>query len=282
MEMILALGPEGTYGHEAAEKAQDTLSHYRGGSYVNVLCSTHAEVMEDVTASQGFGVVAIENSIAGLVGEVITFWMKQEGNSPLTVVGEVELSIKHQLLVRPSVDDVGALSMVMSHPHALAQCTATLGKLGITETRSTTSTAAAAQVIAEDAAMENVGAIASSFAAETYDLKVILGDLQDSANNVTRFHILGCDPFAETGEDRTAVICWIPNKPGATVGLFRPIAETQVNMSSFHSISIGPREYAVYCEFDAHRDSPAGQEILKRMGVASTRLLTLGSFPQAR
>src|SRR6185436_19420407 len=76
----------------------------------------------------------------------------------------------------------------MSHPQALGQCRHWLRANGIAPI-AYPDTAGAAAAVAE-AGDKHVAALAPSIAAALYGLKVVEDDLQDSADNTTRFVVL--------------------------------------------------------------------------------------------
>jgi prephenate dehydratase len=124
-----------------------------------------------------------------------------------------------------------------------------------------------------------VGVIASKLAAEVYGLKILHPRIVEGVSqNTTRFHVLGPRGVYPTGTDRTAIIFETPDVSGALVDVLSAIRPGGVNLSS---IPIGPDKFAFYCEFDRHAESVTGQKIIKRLHTLTSRLIVLGSFPQA-
>jgi prephenate dehydratase len=77
---------------------------------------------------------------------------------------------------------------VESHPVALRQCADSLKGLGLTVVEAF-DTAGAARAVAE-AGDRTRAAVAPNAAAEIYGLSILRNDLQDSADNRTRFVLL--------------------------------------------------------------------------------------------
>lgn len=282
---FFVLGPAGTNGHEAARLVLSSeLQQFQFGatSYEIAYCGRNPDILRQAEQEESLGVVPIENSSAGLVADVVKgYWLKVLGEPTLNVIGEIQLPIEHHLLVHPSVSDIAELTSVMSHPQALEQCAMSLSGLGLDRRTPASSTAGAAQYVSQDETFRTVGALASRFAAETYGLKVLRDNLQDSIGNATRFHIVGPRPMAPTGNDRTALIFWVPNEPGALVNMLECIRMGRVNMTTVHSIPLGsPGEYAFYVEFECHQFDTAGQRVFQRLRSLTDRLLILGSFPR--
>lgn len=280
---IYALGPEGTYGHEAAQK----LCYRRTGftSAVPLFMASHADVFTAVLATASMGIVAVENSIEGYVAETIRgFWLKQQKQPGILVVGELTLPIRHCLMARvKNIPKPG--SRVLSHPQALGQCRehlATWNSVGALASYPTSSTAHAARLVAMDVAHAEDYAIASHFAAAVYGLEVLEADFGDLPGNATRFHVLGTQIPPPTGRDRTAMVFWLPNQPRRLVRALIAIAgENGINMSSLHSLPLGDKgKFAFYVEFEEHIHSEHGRQVLQELEKVTERILLLGSYPQ--
>ncbi|MEN9613808.1 MAG: P-protein [Candidatus Parcubacteria bacterium] len=291
MEMCF-LGPLGTNSHEVAEKVRSLFedkkppySAYVHTTLVNRLCESNTEVLLTASNQQCLGVIALENSTAGLVDETKRFWLDRSGGLKrvTNVIGEFHLPVEHCLLAHPSITGVSQLTAVMSYPHALAQCRNFLDAHKHLERIPSASTAAAAKLVSERPDAVTTGVIASRLAATIYGLKIMQDHIEDSRDNVTRFHILGPSMVYPTGNDRTAIIFEIPDVSGALVDVLSAIRPGGVNLSSIHSIPLGVEDrFAFYCEFDRHHLDPRGEAIITRLETLTSRLIVLGSFPQSQ
>ncbi|PIA58982.1 hypothetical protein AQUCO_00400087v1 [Aquilegia coerulea] len=139
-------------------------------------------------------VLPIENSLGGSIHRNYDLLLRHS----LHIVGEVRLSIRHCLLANHDVR-IENLKRVLSHPQALAQCENTLTKLGVVR-EAVDDTAGAAQYVALHN-LQDAGAVASSGAARIYGLNILAEDIQDDADNVTRFLMLAREPIIP-GTDR--------------------------------------------------------------------------------
>lgn len=298
---IFALGPRGTNGHEAAIM----LSRFLEAQIE--FCPNNTSILDMVRKKGGYGVVPIENCQAGLVSEVVGFWLNQLSQTRLNrphVVGSIELRIQHALAVHNEVTTVSEITEVISHPQALAQCRGFIKRYGLKE-RSATSTAAAVEEVcsSED---KSLAAIGSPLAVSLYNLSTLFEDIQDSTFNQTRFHVVGEKPARRPGEpgpyktsemsgrpplfqimeqaevkggERTAVVFQIENEPGKFARIVSVIADRGVNLASMHSIPLGIlNRYAFYCEFDCHWHDKDGHEILKVITRSTDHHCVLGSY----
>ena len=276
MTTILALGPRGTNGHEAASRIAT-----RMGEGVHVELESHAEVFGKVCAGRCLAMVPIENSLTGPVADTIRdFWMKQSMPPKIRVVGEVTLPIQHCLLVLKPRSD-GYFPHIFSHPQALLQCREHLSRFSVGEILPTRSTGEAAMMISTQFNYETSAAIASPFATKVYGLQIANDHMEDVSNNTTRFHILGRKTPEPTDADRTALLFWIRNEPRSLHGVTTVFAEQEVNMSSIHSLPLGLRSScAFYVEFEEHIRTNRGKQLVRALSGVTTRMLILGSYPQ--
>ncbi len=188
-------GAPGAYSHDAALR-------FFGDATPTLTCKTAAEAVAAVGAGRaGHAVIPVENTITGCFAGVAEALFDTE----VGVIGEVVLPIRHCLLAAPgaALED---LSVVTSHPIALAQCRDWLANWGVA-TRPSADTAEAARALAKskDAAL---GVIGSLSLADMYGLDVLAEGLSDRSDNRNRFLVVADAP-AEAGEEarlRTAVL----------------------------------------------------------------------------
>lgn len=184
--MIAYLGPNGTFGHEAAEL-------YFGVDRVAseaFICATNLSVIEAVVGGQAsFGVVPIMNSTKGPILSVVEGLRGLDLSRRPYIVGSLELPVS-QHLIGLSGASIFQIEEIRTHPEAYAQCQKYLRNY-LPEVRfeAATSTAAAALEV-KSAGLTTVVAIASRRAAELSGLAVIAGNINDNPDNRTRFLIL--------------------------------------------------------------------------------------------
>lgn len=132
----------------------------------------------------GCALIPVENTTIGRV-EPAASLVEAAG---LTVVSEVWRPIRLALMGPPG-SRLGGVRTAESHPAALGQCSTTLANLGIQPVEAF-DTAGAAQAVAA-AGDPTRAAVAPARAAEVYELSILRNDIQDSADNRTRFVLLG-------------------------------------------------------------------------------------------
>lgn len=221
-------GYEGSF-HQAAAR------HFFG-KYVEVIpCATFKEVVKIAasTKESNGGVMAIENSIAGSI--LPNYNLLQKSN--LTIVGEVYLQIKQQLLVNPGVK-IEDIREVHSHHMAIQQCLGYLDKFNwkLVETEDT---ALSAKLVHQHKS-KHIAAIASRLAAELFGLEVITPNIHTMKNNYTRFLVLqpARENFSREDANKASVNFHTDHSKGSLARVLTRIADLGINLSKLQSFPI--------------------------------------------
>jgi chorismate mutase/prephenate dehydratase len=199
--------------------------------------------------------------------------------SGLKICGEVELRVHQYLHSRSGrMEDI---ERVYSHPQSLAQCKNWMRQnLPNTERVAVSSNAEAARRArnADDAA-----AIAGEAAGLVYGLKPVAGPIEDRPDNTTRFLVLGRELFPSSGNDRTSILVFIKDEPGALAHLLGPLAAHDVTMNRIESRPAhgGTWQYAFFIDISGHVESDAVRAALKEMSPFAWEIRILGSYPVA-
>ncbi len=263
------LGPQGTFSEQAARK------HF-GHSSHGLPLSSIEEVFQEVEAGNAdFGVVPVENSGQGTIQSTLDMFV----TSDLKICGEVELRVHQFLLSRTG--NLQDIERVYSHPQSLAQCRAWLRQhLPRVELVPVSSNAEAARRArnADDAA-----AIAGESAGVVYHLKQIAGPVEDRSDNTTRFLVLGRELFPPSGNDRTSVLVYVKDQPGALAHVLAPLAEHQLSMNRIESRPAheGKWQYTFFIDMAGHVDDVSVRKALDEMKPFAARIKVLGSYPVA-
>ena len=268
---VAYLGPAGTFSELAA-------LGYFGSSIVRLPCANADEVFHATSAGAAdFGVVPVENSSEGVVTRSLDLFL----TTPLTIVGETSLYVRHNLLRK--TDSLEGIAAVCAHPQALAQCHAWLSHhLPNAERRPVASNAEGARLAGTDATLAG---IASERAASEYGLFIVAPAIQDDAHNRTRFAILA-HPSAQpkpaaSGHDCTSLVVSVANRPGAVHDMLQPLKANGVSMTRFESrpARSGQWEYYFYVDIDGHPDQPHVARALAELHDACAFFKLLGAYP---
>ncbi len=271
---VAYLGPAGTFTEEAA------LRHF-GSSLQAVACTSVDEVFQATAAGRAqFGVVPVENSNEGVVTRTLDLFL----NSPLVIVGEISLPVRHNLL--RSSPSMAGVQAVCAHPQALAQCHQWLSAhLPQAERRAVSSNAEGARLAAAD---PQLAALASERAASAHGLHVVMPAVQDDAHNRTRFAIITLPPAqgrpaatAPTGRDCTSLVVSVANRPGAVHDLLMPLKQHGVSMTRLESrpARSGQWEYHFYIDLHGHAHDAQVAAALEALRTTCAFIKVLGSYP---
>src|SRR6476469_1265809 len=153
------------------------------GKEVTVLpCATFKEVVKIAASKESDGgFMAIENSIAGSI--LPNYSLLQRSN--LKIGGEIYLQIHQNLLVNPGIS-LNDIREVHSHPMALLQCMDYLEQYPNWKLVETEDTALSAKHLHQHRS-KHAAAIASTLAAELFQLSILAPSIQTNKNNFTRF-----------------------------------------------------------------------------------------------
>src|SRR5690606_30499931 len=152
--------------------------------------------------------------------------------SPLKICGEVELKVHQYLLSRSG--RIEAIERIYAHAQAFAQTAGWLrANLPEVEKIPLSCNAEGARRArgAADAAAIAVESAAPVHALET----VIMQPIQDDRDNTTRFLVIGRRLFPPSGHDRTSILVFIHDKPGALFDVLSPFARHGISMNRIES-----------------------------------------------
>lgn len=268
---VAYLGPAGTFSEQAALQ-------FFGTSIEHVPCISFDEVFRSTAAgSASYGVVPVENSTEGVVSRSLDLLL----NSPLHIIGEVSLMVRHNLL--RLTDSLENLEAVYAHPQALAQCQGWLtSHLPHVERRAASSNAEGARLATTNPAW---GAIAGDRAASQFVLHTAARAIQDDAFNRTRFAVVclpqTLPPPPASGKDCTSIVVSVNNRPGAVHDLLVPLKTHGVSMTRFESrpARSGQWEYYFYIDLQGHPSQAHVQAALDDLQRLCAFYKVLGTYP---
>ncbi len=273
--MVAFQGELGAFSHEAC------LAFF--GSGVRLLPQpTFAALFEAVTGGAADrGVVPIENSLFGSIHENFDRLL----GSPLHIVGETHLRIRHCLIARPA-SSVEGLRLVRSHPVALGQCREFLLSHPRIEAIPAYDTAGAVKdLMSRNATGE--AAIASTLAAVTYGAEVLLAGIEDDPQNFTRFLVVARQPDPVEREDtraalKTTLAFGLEHAPGALHRALGVFASRGLDLTKIESRPRRgrPWEYVFYLDVVGSPEGPLAGAI-QELGSLARDLRVLGTYPEA-
>jgi chorismate mutase / prephenate dehydratase len=264
-------GEIGAYSEEAAYKYF--------GSLISVKpCESFDDVFKNVEKQEvNYGIVPVENSLEGSISRTYDLLLDTE----IKVTGEIDLRVTHCLIANPGVNLAG-IRKVYSHPQALGQCQSYLKHLGV-ELVPTYDTAGSVKII-KDKKITDGAAIASSRAAEIYQMPIIAREIEDNPSNFTRFFILGRQIPPPTGRDKTSIVFSVKHQPGTLYELLKRLAIREINLTKIESRPTRqkPWEYNFYLDFEGHCEDKSAAEAIASINEFALFMKVLGSYPKAK
>lgn len=242
-------------------------------------CPTFADAFRAVESGRAdMAMIPIDNSIAGRVADIHHLLPR----SPLTIVAEHFIPVHHCLLGVQAAR-LSDIKTVYSHVHALPQCRKIIAELGLKPVVFE-DTAGSAQKVAE---MQDIrhGAIASALAAELYGLKILKKNIEDEADNTTRFIILAKaakKPEKQRGKKyMTSLLFKVRNIPAALYKALGGFATNGLNITKIESYLEGNsfNSALFYCEVEGHPDDLGFQHALDELGFFAADIRMLGTYP---
>jgi len=262
------LGPGGSFSHTAAMLKFGQSVEYEPLADIR-------SIFDEVSKGHcDLGLVPIENTTGGGVIETLDALI----DSDVKVCSEVLMTIHHNLLANCSLEQI---EKIYSKPEVFAQCRNWLSAtFKEAKTIAVASTAKAAQMAADES---GAAAIGSRVAAEVYGLRVVCENIEDIANNVTRFLVIGQEDAKPTGEDKTAVLYSTAHKAGALADVLEVFRKYGINLTNIESRPSKKRqwEYYFFVDFVGHRTEERVQKGLEEARKHCLQLSVLGSFPRA-
>lgn len=226
---IAIQGYEGSFHQEAARI-------FWGKNISVAPCDTFRDLVKRTAQEKGIdaAMMAIENSIAGSILPNYALLQK----SKLTIVGEVYLHIKQQLMANPGVR-LEDIREVHSHPMALLQCMDYLESNTSWKLIETEDTALSAKIL-HQRHHKHAAAIASKLAAELYHMEIIAPNIHTLKNNFTRFLVLVRRNEAQPVEDanKASVHFVARHQRGSLAEILTTIAQAGINLSKLQSVPI--------------------------------------------
>jgi prephenate dehydratase len=271
------LGPEGTFTEQAL-LSQDDLA---AGELV-ALPSIPDVLLAVERDEVDLGFVGIENSIEGAVTATVDTLAFE---TDLLIQREVVLSVRMNLLA-PSGVGMADVRRVLSIPIATAQCRNFLQReLRGAQSVAVASTAQGARLVAGDEHDGHTAAIAPAVAAKLYGLEVLATDIEDHADNATRFVVVSRKGIpAPTGHDKTSIVVFQrTDRPGSLLAILQEFAARSINLTKLESRptkkALG--EYCFLMDLEGHVGEEIVADCLRDLKSKVADVKYLGSYPAA-
>lgn len=265
---IAYLGPEATFTHQAARQTFGRGARYLAGETIGDIFTMVGQGYADT------GVAPVENSNEG----VVTSTLDLLADSDQQIAGEIILPIRLMLISRETSLD--SVRTVYSHPHVWGQCRQWLERnLSEAKLKDTRSTAEAVALCSE---VKGTAAVGGELASELYEVPILMEDIGDWEENLTRFLIFSNRMSEPTGDDKTSIVLSIKDRVGALYEILKPFGDKGINLTKIESRPSRKRawDYVFFMDLEGHRDEPNLHETLGVVREFCEDMKILGSYPK--
>ncbi|MCS5631381.1 MAG: prephenate dehydratase [Pirellulaceae bacterium] len=272
LTQVAYLGPIYSYSYLASRE------HF-GNQAQFVPVTTIAAVFDAIQSGlANYGVVPLENSTDGRIVDTLNILARAD----IEISAEINYAIHHNLIANCAMSDIRE---IYSKPQALSQCRNWIDSNlpDVSVYGASSSTEAAEMIATTNPSGIGAAAIASTAAAEHFGLKIIASSIQDRANNLTRFAVLGSDSQSPTGDDKTLLLLELDHCPGALADVMVVFKTEDINLTWIESF---PRpnaenEYVFFIEFVGHQLDQAVQRAIDSLQSYTRAVRVLGTYPRA-
>lgn len=272
-QKIAYLGGPGSYSYLACVRKFPDATH--------MPYSTFAHAFRAIQSGDcDFGLIPIENAIAGRVADVHQLLP----GSGLYITGELYLPIEHCLLGLPGAD-LDGLRAVHSHVQALGQCRSFIARHALT-THAAPDTSSGATVVATSGDTSQC-AIAGRDAAKIHGLEIIQENIEDFANNVTRFVVLSRDKASQSDpfdHPITTMSFDLGRNPGKLHCVLSSFAENAINITRIESY-ISRETFAsssFMIDFEGTQDQAGVKRTFSELKKYANAVQLFGTYESAR
>lgn len=267
--VIACQGVEGAYSQLAGEK----LFPMANVMYFKNFDSVFSAVDKGLCK---YGILPIENSSHGSVGEVYDLMLKYNFH----IVRSIKLCVSHELLAKPGTK-MEDITEIVSHEQGIGQCSKFLSTLKNVKITTCPNTALAAEYVAKSNS-NTVASISSHNCAQLYGLTTINRDIQDSDNNYTRFICISKDLEIYPGANRISLMISLSHEPGSLYELLAKFAALGLNLTKLESRPVVGKdfEFMFYFDFEASVLEPQVISLLSEISRTNDTFVFLGNYSE--
>ncbi|MGB6267777.1 MAG: prephenate dehydratase [Olleya sp.] len=232
-----------------------------------------------LTKQSDAAIMAIENSIAG---SIIPNYALIDTNN-LHIVGEHYLDIQHNLMALPN-QTIEDIKEVYSHPMALLQCKDFFKQYPHIKLIEDKDTAEVAERIHNNQ-LPNIAAIASTLAAEIFELTILAKSIQTIKHNETRFVIVKQknSEIPENQINKASIKFVLDHKRGSLATILNVMSDCKLNLTKIQSLPIieTPWKYAFFVDvtFQDFQDFKKAKSIME---IMATHFKVIGEYKNAK
>ena len=265
--VVACQGTEGAYSQLACDRLFARPSIMYMSSFQGVFQAVEKNLCR-------YGILPIENSVHGSVTEVYDLMKKYN----FYIARQVKILVSHALLTRGR-KSLSQIREIYSHEQAIGQCSDFLAKHPEIKVNIVENTAVAAKMVA-DSSRDDVAAISSQNCADLYGLTVLSDEIQNSANNYTRFICISKELEIYPGANKMSLMFTLDHRPGSLYNLISKFSALGLNLTKLESRPIPGKdfEFMFYFDLEASVYSEDVLSLLSELEHGQDQFVYLGSY----
>ena len=269
---IAYLGPEGSFTQQAV------LHNFPKANSEFIPELSIRDIFAKVDGNYyDFGIVPIENSIEGSVGETLDRLIEFE----VKIYAELELRIIQSVIGIEKIP-FSEIKKIYSHPQAIAQTSLWRAKnCPNAEVIEVGSTSQAVKKVKELNDKYCV-AIGNALSAQVYTLEELEKGIENNTQNYTRFIVIAKKDQESSENDKTSIVFVVKHEPGSLFSILKIFAENKVNLTKIESrpAKNGLWEYIFFCDYEGHIENT--RPIIDKIKESTIWMKILGSYPKGK
>jgi 3-deoxy-7-phosphoheptulonate synthase len=280
------------FSGESGAYAEQALMRAFGEEAPRLACPSFGAMFDAVLdGSAAFGVVPVENSLAGSIHENYDLFLRYPD---IAVVGELKLRIVHCLIAHESAA-LDTIVEVRSHSQGFVQCQDFLKRYDWVLEPYYNTAAAVESLLKEKAENRSrVAAIAGEAAAKARGLVVLRSGIETNPLNYTRFVIISrknkddkapVPPSLGSGKpNKASLVFSVPDEPGSLFACLKIMSDRGINLSKLESRPIQgkPWQYLFYVDLNLPQTAEDFSAVLEALKAKTGDFYFLGVYRAAR
>lgn len=262
-------GANGTFSEIAVN------NYFEGKDYEGVNYTNFVNIVKDVEDGViDYALLPVENTTTGIISRTYDLFKDYD----IFAVGEINVLIEENLIVVKDTK-LSDIKEVYSHPEVIGQCSLFFSNNPQFKPISYQDTAKSVEYIKKEND-KSKAALASKLAAQHYKLDILLNNVQDNKNNVTRFLCVTKNKDVSIVADKISTMFIIKHEAGSLFRLLEVFANNGINLLKLESRPIQGKlfEYCFYMDFDGNISNPIVIDTLSKANEHCVYSKVLGCY----
>ena len=230
-------GANGTFSEIAVN------NYFKNESFIGINYTNFLSIVKDIENNViDYALLPVENTTTGIISRTYDLFKDYD----IFGIGEINVKIEENLIVVDGTkfEDI---KEVYSHPEVIGQCASFFNENPNIKPISFQDTAKSVEYIKQQND-KSKAALASSLAAKHYNLDILLHNIQDNKNNITRFLCVSNKKEVSVNANKISMMYIIKHESGSLFRLLEVFAQNNINLLRIESRPIQGKlfEYCFY------------------------------------